>query len=110
MTFEDSIPVAKQLAENQLAKSFDVQAFLILSNIKLMTRQDIIGTEVDDKIEYMYSLFTMYIETHNTEILREFLDTNYKMLSELFHIISTQSEKEIFNNYINSISNIKGSQ
>ena len=28
MTFEESIPVAKQLAENQLKKGFDVEAFL----------------------------------------------------------------------------------
>ena len=52
MTFEESIPIAKQLAENQLKKGFDVEAFLILSSLKQfpVTEDEVPESEVDDKI------------------------------------------------------------
>ena len=36
MTFQESIPIAKELAENELKKHFDVDAFLILALVDKM--------------------------------------------------------------------------
>ena len=36
MTFQESIPIAKELAENELNKHFDVDAFLILEIVDKM--------------------------------------------------------------------------
>lgn len=64
MTFEESIPIAKQLAENQLKKGFDVEAFLILSSLKqfYVTEDEVPESEVDDKIKVLYTLFIQYIK------------------------------------------------
>ena len=58
MTFEEAIPVAKQLAENQLKKGFDVEAFLILAEINKMDNIDLVpDSEVDEMITDIGRLF-----------------------------------------------------
>ena len=105
MTYEESKPLAKKLAEQALSKGFDVEAFIILTLLN-NEKDDVPDSEVDDKIEYMYSLFLSYIETHDTKILAEFLDTNCKMIGELLHSATKLDEISLFNTYANNIETI----
>ena len=105
MTYEDSKPLARKLAEQALEKGFDVEAFIILTLLN-NEKDDVPDSEVDNKIEYMYSLFLLYVETHDLDILVEFLDTNSRMIDELLHSIKSPQENKIFHNYLENISMI----
>lgn len=48
MTFQESIPVAKELAENELKKHFDVDAFLILALVDKMNIDLVPESNVDE--------------------------------------------------------------
>jgi hypothetical protein len=99
MTYTESIPVAKSLAEKALSRGFDVEAFLILTLLK----DDVPNSEVDNKIQDMYNLFLLYVENHSIESLNAFLSVNYKMLEELYHSTYNKEEKELFKEYLTKI-------
>ena len=63
MTFEESIPIAKELAENQLKKGFDVEAFLILAEInKINQEYDLVPeSNVDETIMDIQGLFPLLV-------------------------------------------------
>ena len=109
MTYEESIPVAKKLAEQALSKGFDVEAFLILYLTHNFEPEDIPGTEIDDNIQEMYNLFLLYVKNRDLDVLERFLDINYRMIDELFHSTDNTREKNILYNYINKIESLRDS-
>lgn len=96
MTFEESIPLAKQLAENELKKGFDVEAFLILAEIQKMNVDTIPESSVDETIQDVNGLFANYFHTRSLDSLGNLLNTIKRMLSEMYHTCSTQEERTLF--------------
>ncbi len=98
MTFEESIPVAKQLAERQLKKGFDVEAFLILAEINKMDNLDLVpDSNVDEMITDIGRLFITYAQNKNPSNLNIMLNSVIRMLGELYYSCTSPQEKELFN-------------
>lgn len=110
MTFEESIPIAKQLAENQLKKGFDVEAFLILcatSKMNTGINEDLVPeSNIDESIDYLLKLFVTYYNNKNVETLKPLLTTIKQILSELYHTCNTNEEKELFKQIVPTMLNI----
>ena len=69
MTFQESIPVAKKLAENELKKHFDVDAFLILALVDKMNIDLVPESNVDETITDIQGLFVSYMRNRTKENL-----------------------------------------
>lgn len=110
MTFEESIPIAKQLAENQLKKGFDVDAFLILcatSNMSTGEDIDLVPeSNIDEGISYLLKLFVNYHNNSTVDNLGELLKSMRQILSELYHSCKTQDEKDLFKQFIPCLNEI----
>lgn len=105
MTFQESIPIAKDLAENELKKHFDVDAFLILALVDKMNIDLIPESNVDETITDIQGLFVSYMENRTKENLEILLSTIRKMLSELY-MSCDSDEKEIFKTHLETLQNI----
>lgn len=105
MTFNDSIPIAKELAENELAKHFDVDAFIILALIDKMNIDLVPDSNVDETITDIQGLFVNYMKNRSISNLETLLSTIRKMLSELYHTC-TVDEKEVFIKYLSNLEEI----
>ena len=93
MTFQESIPVAKELAENELKKHFDVDAFLILALVDKMNIDLVPESNVDETITDIQGLFVNYMKNRSIGNLEALMSTIRKMLSELYHTCSTEEKK-----------------
>ena len=67
MTFQESIPVAKELAENELKKHFDVDAFLILALVDKLNIDLVPESNVDETITDIQGLFVSYMRNRNLD-------------------------------------------
>ena len=107
MTFKESIPIAKELAENELRKHFDADAFIILALLdKLDVSVDIVPeSNVDETIIDIQGLFVEYMCHRNLDNLEVLLSTVRKMLSELYMSCDTE-EKEVFKKHLTTLQNI----
>jgi hypothetical protein len=105
MTFQESIPIAKELAENELKKHFDVDAFLILALVDKMNIDLVPESNVDETITDIQSLFVSYTRNRTKENLELLLSTIRKMLSELYMTCDLE-EKEIFKKHLETLQNI----
>lgn len=107
MTFQESIPVAKELAENELKKHFDADAFIILALLdKLDVSVDLVPeSTIDESIENIQDLFVEYMHHRNLDNLEILLSTIRKMLSELYMSCDTE-EKEVFKKHLTTLQNI----
>lgn len=105
MTFQESIPIAKELAENELKKHFDVDAFLILALVDKMNIDLVPESNVDETITDIQGLFVSYMRNRTKENLEILLSTIRKMLSELYMTCNLE-EKEIFKNHLETLQNI----
>lgn len=105
MTFEESIPIARELAENELRKHFDVDAFIILSLIDREKVDLVPESNVDETITDIQSLFVQYMNNRTIENLEILLSTIRKMLSELYMSCS-ETERSIFEQHLDSLTNI----
>ena len=105
MTFQESIPIAKELAENELKKHFDVDAFLILALVDKMNIDLVPESNVDETITDIQGLFVSYMRNRTKENLELLLSTIRKMLSELYMTCYLE-EKEIFKNHLETLQNI----
>ena len=105
MTFQESIPVAKELAENELKKHFDVDAFLILALVDKMNIDLVPESNVDETITDIQGLFVSYMRNRTKENLELLLSTIRKMLSELY-MTWDLDEKEIFKKHLETLQNI----
>jgi hypothetical protein len=105
MTFQESIPVAKELAENELKRHFDVDAFLILALVDKMNIDLVPESNVDETIIDIQSLFVSYMRNRTKDSLEILLSTIRKMLSELY-MTCNLDEKEIFKKHLETLQNI----
>ena len=105
MTFQESIPIAKELEENELKKHFDVDAFLILALVDKMNIDLVPESNVDETITDIQGLFVSYMRNRAKENLEILLSTIRKMLSELY-MTCNSDEKEIFKNHLETLQNI----
>ena len=105
MTFQESIPIAKDLAENELKKHFDVDAFLILALVNKMNIDLVPESNVDETITDIQGLFVYYMRNRTKENLELLLSTIRKMLSELY-MTCDLDEKEIFKKHLETLQNI----
>lgn len=111
MTFEQSIPLAEELATNQLKKGFDVEAFLILCEIQKMRNEEpvidlIPGSNVDEQLTDITKLFITYFNDMSDSNIINLMTTIVQMLSELYHTIEDKNQLTIFEEYIKSLQNI----
>ena len=105
MTFQESIPIAKSLAENELKKHFDVDAFLILALVDKMNIDLVPESNVDETITDIQDLFVSYMKNRTKENLEILLSTIRKMLSELY-MTCNSDEKEIFKKHLETLQHI----
>lgn len=105
MTFSESIPVAKELAENELKKHFDVDAFIILALLEKISVDLVPESTVDETITDIQGLFVQYMNNRTVENLELLLSTIRRMLSELYNTCD-DTEKELFRKHLCNISNI----
>ena len=64
MTFSEAIPIAKELAENELKKHFDTDAFLILAEI---ARLDAVpDSDIDEHIDTSKDMFAEYMRSRSS--------------------------------------------
>ena len=105
MTFQESIPIAKDLAENELKKHFDVDAFIILALVDKMNIDLVPESNVDETITDIQGLFVSYMRNRTKENLEILLSTIRKMLSELY-MTCNSDKKEIFKKHLETLQNI----
>lgn len=105
MTFQESIPVAKELAENELKKHFDVDAFIILALLEKISVDLVPESTVDETITDIQGLFVQYMNNRTVENLELLLSTIRKMLSELYNTCD-DTEKGLFKKHLRTIGNI----
>ena len=105
MTFQESIPIAKELAENELKKHFDVDAFILLALIDKMNIDLVPESTVDETITDIQGLFVSYMHNRTADNLEILLSTIRKMLSELY-MTCNYDEKEIFKKHLETLQNI----
>lgn len=105
MTFKESIPIAKELAENELKKHFDADAFIILALVDKMNIDLVPESNVDETIIDIQGLFVSYMRNRTKENLEILLSTIRKMLSELY-VTCNSDEKEIFKKHLETLQNI----
>ena len=105
MTFQESIPIAKELAENELKKHFDVDAFIILALVDKMNIDLVPESNVDETITDIQGLFVSYTRNKTKENLELLLSTIRKMLSELYMTCDLE-EKEIFKKHLETLQHI----
>ena len=106
MTFQESLPIAKELAENELKKHFDVDAFIILALIDKMNIDLVPESNVDETIIDIQSLFINYMHNRSISNLEILLSTIRKMLSELY-MTCDLGEKEIFKKHLGTLQKLR---
>ena len=105
MTLSEAIPIAKELAENELRKHFDADAFLTLALVDKMNIDLVPESNVDETITDIQCLFVSYMRNRTKENLEILLSTTQKMLSELY-MTCNSDEKEIFKKHLETLQNI----
>lgn len=105
MTFPESIPIAQKLAENELKKHFDTDAFIILALINGMNIDLVPESNVDETITDIQGLFVAYMQDRTKDNLEKLLSTIRKMLSELY-MTCDQTERIIFKKHLETLQNI----
>ena len=93
------------MAENELKKHFDVDAFLILALVDKMNIDLVPESNVDETITDIKGLFVSYMRNRTKENLEILLSTIRKMLSELY-MTCNSDEKEIFKKHLETLQNI----
>ena len=105
VTFEESIPIGRELVENELKKHFDVDAFLILALVDKINIDLVPESNVYETITDIQGLFVSYMRNRTIENLEILLSTIRKMLSELY-MTCDLDEKEIFKKHLETLQNI----
>lgn len=101
MTYQESIPIAKQLAERALLKGFDTEAFLVLT---LLNKQDMIpDSNVDEQISDIGKIFFEYYNSQNEESLDKLMVSFKNVLTEIYNTMKDSSLKNLFKIKLNTI-------
>lgn len=93
MTYQESIPIAKQLAEKALQKGFDVEAFLILTEINKMDA--VPESNIDNEISDIGKMFIDYYYNPTPDALDNLINRFIRTLSEIYHSVNTVEEKDL---------------
>lgn len=121
MTFVELNKKAKEVAEKNLERGFDWQAFLVLS-MAIMNEErfgnlvDLVpDSTVDEGIQYLLKLFSDYINAKKSyaakagseqavkDALEKWMAQNVKILKEIRLSFDSQGEKECFKKYIDEL-------
>ena len=104
MTFAESIPIARQLAEKELTKGFDVEAFLVLAEL---SRMDAVPeSNVDEGISDIGKIFIEYFYNQSTENLVRLADRLIQTVSEVYQTIGNADDKRLFKTKIQGLNNV----
>lgn len=109
MTFQESIPLAKKLAENTLSKGFDVEAFLVLAEIQKleMPPVDLVpDSRVDEGLQGLLQLFMQYMKNRTSESYSQLLLSLQQILSELYHTTNSTEQKQLFKSFVTRLQQI----
>lgn len=121
MTFVELNKKAKEVAEKNLERGFDWQAFLVLSTA--IINEERIGkpvdlvpdSTVDEGIQYLLKLFSDYINAKKSyaaragnekavkDALEKWMAQNVKILKEIRLSCDSAQEKECFKKYIDEL-------
>lgn len=114
MTFNQSIPIAKQLAEKSLEKGFDVEAFLVLCEINKIQQateskdEDLVPDScVDECINTMLNLFVSYYNNKSVKTISPLLQCMRQIFSELYYSCETEDERIVFREFFEGCQYIK---
>lgn len=106
MTFQESIPLAKQLAENTLQRGFDVEAFLVLCELSKLDNlevDEVPESNIDECIEELMKLFVTYYNNKSVQTLKPLIETLQQILCELYHTCETQGERNELKQFISNL-------
>lgn len=109
MTFQESIPLAKKLAENALSKGFDVEAFLVLAEIQKLEVPvvDLVPeSNVDEGLQKLLNLFVQYMQNRSSENYSQLLVNLQQILSELYHTTNSIEQKQLFKTFVTKLQQI----
>lgn len=109
MTFQESIPLAKKLAENALSKGFDVEAFLVLAEIQKLEVpvMDVVPeSTVDEGLQGLLQLFVQYMQNRTSESYSQLLLSLQQILSELYHTTNSTEQKQLFKTFVTKLQQI----
>lgn len=107
MTYNESLPLAKMLAEQTLERGFDVEAFLVLSVINQLPQPDLVpDTNIDECIENLLNEFVHYYNNKSVDTLKPLTKDLNQILSELYHTFETVEEQNLFKNFIDNLNEI----
>ena len=93
------------MAENELKKHFDVDAFLILALVDKMNIDLVPESNVDETITDIQGLFVSYMRNRTKDNLEILLFTIRKMLSELY-MTCNADENAIFKKHLETLQHI----
>lgn len=104
MTFSEAIPIARELAENELKKHFDADAFLILAEI---ARLDAVpDSDIDEHIDTSKDMFAEYMRSRSRADLAAYMVQVHQIISELYHTVESVEEREIIKNELAKMAQI----
>lgn len=104
MTFSEAIPIARELAENELKKHFDADAFLILAEI---ARLDAVpDSDIDEHIDTSKDMFAEYMRSRSAQDLATYMAQVHQIVSELYHTVESVEEREIIKNELAKMAQI----
>ena len=104
MNISQSVPIAKQLAEKQLEKGCDVEAFIILCEINKLDA--IPDSNIDEHISDIGQMFIDYYYNPSTEALEKLCNSFILTVSEIYNTIYSVEDKTLLKTKIQSLINM----
>lgn len=101
MTFSQSIPIAKQMAENALQKGFDFEAFVVLCEISKMDA--IPESSIDNAISDIGQIFVEYYFNPTSDSLAQLMDSFANVLTEIYNTIDNDKDKAMVRDKIRNL-------
>lgn len=105
MTEQELHEYALRIANNRLMNEFDAEAYIV----KCLAEQGVDKvpeSDIDEQIDDINSYFVQYMKSRSDKDLITMLLHIRQMLSELYHVCNSDSQKEIFRNQISHFTNI----
>ena len=99
-----TIKRGRELAENELKKHFDADAFLILAEIaKLDAVPD---SDINEHIDTSKDMFAEYMWSRSAQDLAAYMAQVHQIISELYHTVESVEEREIIKNELAKMAQI----
>lgn len=104
------ITVGEQLATTSLkGGKWDTEAFLVLSVSELLKRSglDLVPeSQIDEKTDISKDLFISYMKNRTVGNLQAYLSQIHQIISELYHTVQTDMEREVIKNSVANLEKI----